>query len=32
MNAMKEFQKEAQRELAELKKYKLNHVKITFNP
>jgi hypothetical protein len=32
MNSMKEFQKETQKELAELKKYRLNHMKIAFSP
>jgi hypothetical protein len=33
MDAMKEFQKETQKELAELKKkYRLNHMEIAFSP
>jgi hypothetical protein len=32
MNAMKEFQKETQNEMAELKKYRLNHMNIAFSP
>jgi hypothetical protein len=32
MNSMKEFQKETQKELAELKKYRLNHMRIAFSP
>jgi hypothetical protein len=32
MNVMKEFQKEAQKEPAQLKRYKLNHMKIAFSP
>jgi hypothetical protein len=32
METMKEFQKETQKELAELKKYRLNNMKIAFSP
>lgn len=32
MNSMKEFQKETQKELAELKKYKLNHMNMALSP
>ena len=32
MNSMKEFQKETQKELAELKMYRLNRMKIAFSP
>jgi hypothetical protein len=32
INSMKEFQKETQKELAELKKYRLDHMKMALNP
>lgn len=32
MSSMKDFQKETQKELAELKKYRLDHMKIAFSP
>ena len=32
VNAMKEIQRETQEELAELKRYRLNHMKMAFSP